>query len=211
MCPPHSERPQWLAPLSDPRNEEILTAAFELFCENGLHGTTMLEVATAAKVSKETLYARFDSKEGLFYALLAWGAERSAAPQQPEALLGDDPRAALMAYAEDTLIKMLRPEAVDVHRIVVGEALRMPQVAEVFYEFTCGAGAKHLAPIHQKLVDAGVIARSDPAVFGDVFLGLLRGDLHHKVTLGIMPLPPEDDLRRYARTAMENLLKVFAP
>ena len=70
-------RPAWLRPLSDERNEAILSAAFDIFQEKGLHGATMLEIAKLAKVSKETLYARFDSKEGLFYALLAWGSARS--------------------------------------------------------------------------------------------------------------------------------------
>ena len=50
--PPLSDmpRPDWLAPLSDPRNETILSAAFDVFAEKGIHGATMLEIATRAKV-----------------------------------------------------------------------------------------------------------------------------------------------------------------
>src|SRR6202008_4019570 len=48
-------RPSWRAPLDDPRDEEILSAAFDVFCEKGFHGATMLDVATQARASKETL------------------------------------------------------------------------------------------------------------------------------------------------------------
>lgn len=212
--PPLSDmpRPDWLAPLSDPRNETILSAAFDVFAEKGVHGATMLEIATRAKVSKETLYARFDSKEGLFYALLAWGALKSGidADSYDDARLRD-PRKALDDYAADCLIKMMKPEAIAVHRIAVGEADRMPEVARVFDEFTCKAGRPVTTRIGQALSRDGVVEIEDINEFNDSLIGLLRGNLHHDVTIGVAPHPGDEGVAEHARRAMARLVRAYAP
>lgn len=212
--PPLSDapRPEWLAPLSDPRNEAILSAAFDVFAEKGVHGATMLEIATRAKVSKETLYARFDSKEGLFYALLAWGALRSGldADGCDENWLAD-PRAALDEHALRCLDTMLKPEAVAVHRIAIGEAERIPEVAQVFDEYTCKAGAKVLDAIATALMRDGLIAPTPLDEFSDTFVGLLRGNLHHHVALGVRPHPGDAAIAAHARKAMAHLMRIYAP
>lgn len=205
-------RPAWLAPLGDPRNEAIISAAFDVFQEKGLHGATMLEIATAAKVSKETLYARFDSKEGLFYALLAWGCGKSGIdPDAFDDAMLADPAAALHRYAEECLAKMMQPEAIEVHRIVVGEARRMPEVARVFDEFTCQAGAVILGRIVRALNARGITRIDDAEAFGDAFIGLLRGNLHHHVTIGVRPAPSGAEVRAQAGRAVDWLLRMFGP
>lgn len=48
----------------------ILQAAFELFLEQGYHGTSMRQVARRARITPAAIYNHFDSKESLFVALL---------------------------------------------------------------------------------------------------------------------------------------------
>jgi AcrR family transcriptional regulator len=50
--------------------QRILDAAEELFFNNGINTTALDEVAEAARVSKRTLYAYFDSKDDLARAYL---------------------------------------------------------------------------------------------------------------------------------------------
>jgi TetR/AcrR family transcriptional regulator, mexJK operon transcriptional repressor len=205
-------RPDWLAPLSDPRNETILSAAFDAFAEKGVHGATMLEIATRARVSKETLYARFDSKEGLFYALLAWGALKSGVdPDNYDDARLADPRKALDDYAADCLVKMMKPEAIAVYRIVIGEAERMPEVARVFDEFTCKAGRPVTTRIGAALVGAGVLEIEEIGEFYDSFIGLLRGNLHYEVAIGVAPHPGDEAVSAHARRAMTRLVRAYAP
>lgn len=205
-------RPRWLTPLADPRNEAILTAAFDVFEEKGLRGATMLDVATAAKVSKETLYARFDNKEGLFYALLAWGSQKASVDLEVlTEELESDPAGALENYAVACLVKMMQAESIEVYRIVVSEARRMPEIARVFDEFTCQAATKMLDSVVDALQSKGLAQVADRGAFAEAFIGLLRGNLHHNVVLGILPSPSEDEVADYARRAMKMLLAVFAP
>lgn len=205
-------RPDWLPPLRDERTESILSAAFDVFQEKGLHGATMLEIATLAKVSKETLYARFDNKEGLFYALLAWGSEKASVDLETlDDTIDDDPVGALTDYGVACLSKMMHPESIEVHRIVVSEARRMPEVARVFDEFTCQQATAMLNRVCDALEARRIAKVEDRAAFADAFIGLLRGNLHHHVTLGIIPQPSDAEVEAYARRAVGLLLQAFAP
>ena len=50
----------------NPKRRQILDGARRMFLSKGFEGTSMQDVARAAKVSKGTLYVYFDSKEAMF-------------------------------------------------------------------------------------------------------------------------------------------------
>ncbi|MBU6372407.1 MAG: TetR/AcrR family transcriptional regulator [Alphaproteobacteria bacterium] len=203
-------RPEWLAPLSDPRNEMILSAAFDVFVEKGLDGATMADVAARARISKETLYNRFDSKEGLFYALLAWGARRQpAALEAMERGEIADPLVALRELARESLRMFLKPEGIAVFRMVMHVADRMPEVARVFDEYSCGRTCVLMDRIAPALAKARIVAYDDVRDFHDVFMGLLRGHRVHCVSLGIEPIPDDEQIVRDADRAVDRLLALF--
>jgi AcrR family transcriptional regulator len=62
---------------SKPNNsrERILTIATDLFAEKGYSNTSVREIVAKAGVSKPVLYYYFQSKEGLFYAILEWATD----------------------------------------------------------------------------------------------------------------------------------------
>jgi AcrR family transcriptional regulator len=59
---------------AEERRNAIVAAATKVFAENGFHGTTTRGLAKAAGVSEALLYKHFPSKESLFSAMLAAGA-----------------------------------------------------------------------------------------------------------------------------------------
>ncbi len=50
------------------RREDIITSAIEIFLAKGLAETTIADIATIARISKETFYLHFKNKEELFIA-----------------------------------------------------------------------------------------------------------------------------------------------
>jgi AcrR family transcriptional regulator len=58
------------------RMAHLLEVARDIFVRRGYRATTMDEVATAAGVTKRTLYAWHRDKEALFRACIVAGAER---------------------------------------------------------------------------------------------------------------------------------------
>jgi len=204
------ERPDWLEPLPDPRDEEILSAAFDVFTEKGFHGATMLEVATRAKASKVTLYRRFENKESLLCSLLAWGCRRNMPePEDIGQTVENDPTALLTEYATTVLTAMMRPEALALYRIVIAEGDRLPQIGRIFDSFTREPSIAMLKVMSARLVEAKLCVIDNPSEFADDFIGLLRGDFHHKALTGNLR-PKRAAIEAHARRAVSRLLKAYA-
>jgi AcrR family transcriptional regulator len=64
-----------IKPLASGTRERLLETASHLFAEKGYASTSVREIVARAGVSKPVLYYYFQSKEGLYYAILKWGAE----------------------------------------------------------------------------------------------------------------------------------------
>src|SRR5438128_11356263 len=60
----------------NPVQERILGAAFKAFTQDGYAGTSTLEIARRAKVSKRDLYANFSSKYAVLVACIMNRADR---------------------------------------------------------------------------------------------------------------------------------------
>lgn len=197
---------------ADAREEQILRAAFQVFTAKGFHGATMLDVATAARASKATLYDRFRSKAALFEALVAWGVRQGV-----EALgaVADDPslapQAALERFAERLLVRIMAPQSLALFRIAAAEGARWPEVGRIFDRLTREHGVDVGRAIAARLVAAGTIAIDDPDDFGHAFIGLLQGELFTRALLGAIAPPSAADLRKHARRATRRLLRAFAP
>lgn len=204
-------RPDWLAPLNDPRDEEILSAAFDVFTEKGFRGATMLEVATRAQASKVTLDRRFESKESLLCSLLAWGCRRDVLePEEIERMTAGDPVETLNAYALTTLTVMMRPEALALYRIVVAEGGRLPEVGRIFDSFTREPCIEMMRIIGARLVVVEICAIDNHDEFADDFIGLLRGDFFHRAVIGAGRLPRRAAIEAHARRSTTRLLKAYA-
>lgn len=207
-----SPRPDWLAPLADPRSEAILRAAFDVFVDKGIQGATMLDVAREARVSKETLYARFDSKEGLFYALLAWGCRQGAIDAESYGLNTlAEPVQALRLFGQVILTSMMRPESLSAYRIVISESGRTPDIGRAFNDMGCIGEDDFRGNLVRRLVDSGAVEIADEADFYDTFFGLLRGNHHHDVLTGMRPIPDETEIAARAAAVTEKMLRLYAP
>src|SRR5256885_15254511 len=112
--------------------ESILAAAKRAFLAAGFGAVSMDTIAREAGVSKATVYAHFGSKEELFGAVIERECERyfdrfSAGELDPR-----DVRASLMILGRRFLELILSPDAIALHRIIVGEVTRFPMLGEVF-------------------------------------------------------------------------------
>ncbi len=205
-------RPDWLAPLDDPKSEAILRAAFDVFEENGLHCATMQEVAKRARVSKETLYARFDSKEGLFFALLAWGARQAEIEEAASPGFDlSDPFEALAQFGAIFITRFTRPESIAVFRMAAAEAARSPEIGRAFQELPCLGDREALRPILHALSTAGMVEVAEEKEFHDAYIGLLHGTMLIDLVAGVRAAPDAAEAEARGRRAATLLVRAFAP
>jgi AcrR family transcriptional regulator len=182
--------------------EVVLDALFELLVERGYQGTTMAAVAERAGSSKETLYAWFGGKQGLFTALIRRQAE--AANQAVAAALDDDggadPAATLTAFATNLL------------QLGGGRAAGRAPAGELA-AVLLAQGRHRTGPIVEaylaRLAEAGVLGIDDPAEAFQLLYGLVVRDLQIRVLLGEPP-PAPAALAAQARTAVERFLALAA-
>ncbi len=126
--------------LSERKHGDILAAASALFLRQGYRGTSMDEVATAAKVSKQTVYKHFADKEDLFRAIVADSTPRSGAivagVEAAYASGAGGAERALERTARALIDGALLPEATALRRLAIAEAEQFPDLAAAYY----GAG-----------------------------------------------------------------------
>jgi AcrR family transcriptional regulator len=192
------------------REEEILQAAFDVFTEKGFHGARMLDVASRARASKTTLYARYPSKEALFEALMAWSTRQGT--DALDAIAADatlDPLAALHRFAAQLLALMLQPKKLALFRIAVAEGDRLSAVGRTYSAFTRDHGVECVRAIVARLLKQRLIEIDDRAEFGHSFIGLLQGELFTRALLGTIPSPHREEIDRHARRAVTRLMRAY--
>jgi AcrR family transcriptional regulator len=165
-------------PPSDADSEargRILGAAFGLFMEKGYAGVSTLEIATRAKVSKRDLYALVGNKQALFRACIATRARRmSALEALPSPRNRAELEATLARLGETLLGELLHPAVVAVHRLVIAEAERSPELGQEIArvrEANMAAVAHFLAAAQAR----GVVGVGEVGEMAELYLDLLAG------------------------------------
>src|SRR5271169_6709523 len=106
--------------------ESILTAAKRTFLAGGFGAVSMDTIAREAGVSKATVYAHFAGKEELFGAVIGRECERYLASFAVGELDPRDVRASLTVLGRRFLELLLSPDAIALHRLIIGEVSRFP-------------------------------------------------------------------------------------
>jgi AcrR family transcriptional regulator len=111
--------------------ELILDAATELFLTHGFGATSIEAVAQSIRISKRTFYHRFADKPMLFAAVVHRIIERLRPAAGIPLIEGVDLQTWLEQFATLILRGALSPEAIALHRLIVAESARFPELAAV--------------------------------------------------------------------------------
>ena len=157
--------------LSPEKAEAILAGGMQEFLAHGYAGTSMDRIATAAGVSKATVYSHFQDKEGLFTALieqLVQGKFRSLFEPSPKNLQLE-PRIFLHELANRFLdISVNEPEFLNFMRLIVGESGRFPQLARAFVR---NIERNSFGMLQQYLAACPQLKLADPEATARIFIG----------------------------------------
>ena len=163
--------------------ETILAGATQEFMAHGYAATSMNRIASAAKVSKPTLYSYFQDKAGLFVALI----ERAIHRQQTISRL-QDPRS--LEEPPNLVLRQLAAEVLEqftgeqpfffVIRTIIGESGRFPALARAFVSQT---ERQNIQVLSQYLANHPQVSVRDPEIAARIFMGTL---IHHIITQEIL-------------------------
>ncbi len=192
------------------RRRAILEVAREVFLAQGYAATSMSEIALRLGGSKGTLYNYFRSKEELFAAFMAdtcKGAVNAIFGHALEA--GPDLRAALVEIGAGLLGFLLGDEILPVHRLVVAEAGRFPEIGRLFYETGPRQGELQFEAFFQRAIDAGQLPPGDAFAMGRRFKDLVLSDIYSRRQWGVLGRFTRADIRRHAEESTDLFLRLF--
>ena len=194
-----------------PKRQLVLDAATALFMALGYGAVSMDAIARAAGVSKATLYAYFSSKDQLFATIIGEACRQNVGMANFLPGGDTDVRVALTTFAGQMLRFLLEEKALAIHRVVISESVRFPELGRAFYDNGPGVFRRVFGEWLATETMAGRLAVPDPAIAADQFIGLLRGGLYLRATLGLAPPPTEAEIDACVAASVATFLKAYAP
>ena len=194
-----------LGPRANVKRKSILRGAKQVFLKNGFGGTSMDEVAARAGVSKMTVYRHFGSKESLFAGVITDLCNRIV-DEDLRAIFEQEPERALRQYAERMIDIVFGADTVELHRIVIAESKRFPNLGRFFY--ACGPQVciDVLASYFKRHRDDPRFRIADPVRTAEEFLELLRGYAHLRVLLKVAAQPSRHEIAARIEGAVRHVL-----
>ena len=192
------------------RRAAIVEIAKRSFVEQGYAGTTMSAIAAELGGSKGTLWSYFASKEELFAAVLdeATTAFRGQLDDvlRTRSTLAETVRGFCRSFIE----KITSIDGMSLHRMVVAESGRFPEVGKIF-------SSRGPEPVRQLLTDyfadqigKGALRRDDPLHVATVLVSLCMGHLYQR-TIWENAIVTAQEIDDEASYVAEVFLRAFAP
>ncbi len=153
------------------RRTQILEAAFEEFAAKGYHGATIKSIAAVAGLQSPALiYWYFPDKEGLFDDVLS-SRLPILALEPPESVMKLPPKEVLPWIGRAFFA--FNQSNVQALKLVVGEAVRRPEVAEVFIRGGPDRVLGFLKAYLERQIESGKLRTHDVRSSTQAFIGML--------------------------------------
>lgn len=210
---PVARGPSRLAPKSagDAKMRQILDGARQIFLADGFDGASMNDIASAAGVSKGTLYVYFPSKIALFEALIRYDRAQQAEQLFQFGRDDDDLAAVLTRIGLGLMHNMCRADHLAHMRMVIGVVAKYPQIGKAFYEAGPKAGAERLGEYLAGRMARGKIAPMNPTLAADQFVQLCQAGYFKAALFGVADPDDDNAIRAGVDDAVAAFLRICAP
>jgi AcrR family transcriptional regulator len=189
--------------------DRLLDAATKFFMEKGFEATSMGQIAKQAHASTETFYRHFPTKEELFERVLLRRTEFLKGELDSVLMSQDAPEKALAAFGELGLSLLLAPEAISLHRILVMEKGRFPDVVESFHAQGPARVQAALASYLAEQVKKGRLRKMNPEVGARQFFDLVIPEFLFGMNLGSISAPTKSEMRQRVKEAIDCFLNGY--
>lgn len=208
-------RPEDAEEKANRKRREIRQAAIGEFLAKGYAGTSMDDVAAAARVSKQTVYKHFGSKEELFVAIIEATVgevmnevfERVGVSPDHHGDLAQE----LLTMGRRLIVLIMQPELLALRRLVTGEAGRFPQLGEAWWR---GGPARLMAELTGLLRQAdkdGQLAIDDPPLAAQQLQWLILSIPLNRAMLAPDQAYTSEELYHYCDAGVRTFLAAYRP
>ncbi|MGH8371606.1 MAG: TetR/AcrR family transcriptional regulator [Gammaproteobacteria bacterium] len=187
------------------KRDAILEAASKVFLEVGFGSASMDAIANEAKVSKQTVYNHFGSKEELFAAMIRKTCDQMTLAFAEAAKAGD-PDKTLRAIARHFMTIVFSSEKLSLHRLLMAEVPRFPDLGRIYYQSGPEPIRKFVADYLSEQTRLGTLKVENPRLTAEQFIGMVTG-CRLRAQLGIEAQPSQEELEQYIDNAVNMLMR----
>ena len=159
---------------ADARRERIVRRAAPLFLKHGYDNVSIDDIIEVVGGSKATIYAWFGGKEGLFEAVVRQECQDVTMAIHVDAT--GSLEAQLTEIGHSFLARVLSPEILEFHRLMVSIGRKFPEVGRLFFETGPASAYNVVATWITKQQREGRIFEEDPYRLAVLFLDMLIGE-----------------------------------
>lgn len=188
------------------KRQRIIDGALDVFSSKGFEKATNKDIADAAQIGSPALiYHYFKDKADLLRHVVE---QRTPVLQllQDAALLDLPPEQALARFGEAFVQMTSNRAAVKLIKLIIGEAIRRPQVAEMVNQIGPGRIFSVLSRYMERQMNAGTLRRMDPGAAARCFAGPLVAFLLTREVFA-QPDAPSLSAETMVRTSVEIFLR----
>lgn len=187
------------------RRQQIIDGALQVFASKGFEKATNKDIAAASSIgSPGLIYHYFKDKSDLFRQVLEQRVPMLQLLTKREEMMSLPPQEALTLFASTFLKVVDNPNAIALMKLMLGEAIRQPVVAEMINTIGPLRNFALLTRYLEKQMDAGVLRRMDTGAAARCFIGPLLAFL---ITRELFPQPDAPMLE--PETMVKTVVEVF--
>ncbi|NNM75748.1 TetR/AcrR family transcriptional regulator [Sphingomonas sp. ID1715] len=194
---------------SDRRRERFVEVARHAFFAHGYGATSMSSIAAQVGGSKTTLWTYFPSKQDLFAAVLDDLVERYGRALEVSFDIEADVASELRRFGQALLQTLHSQPIVDMHRLVIGEAGRFPELGEMMYERGAARGKRNLRAFVGEAMTRGKLRAGDPAVAAQQLVGAIQLGSPQMHLLGLAGAPTAAESEVEIETAVAAFMRAW--
>jgi AcrR family transcriptional regulator len=195
------------SPRRDHKRDTILAIAQEVFLAEGYAAASMSAIAARLGGSKGTLYNYFRSKAELFAAVIQSQCELQQS--QMFDVPDGDTRRFLTELGRRFARALLSDEVIAVHRIVVAEATRFPEIGEALYEAGPKRGKARLAAYLREAMADGRLKPADPERAAEHAIELVIGSLYRRRMWNVGPKPSDAEIEASIEAGVQVFMAAY--
>ncbi len=187
------------------KRDVILEAANKVFLEVGFGAASMDSIASAAQVSKQTVYNHFGSKEELFAAMVRVSCDDMTLAFA-QAVKDSSPENALRTMARHFMDVAFSAEKLAMHRILMAEVPRFPELGRAYYQAGPAIIRKFLADYFAEQNKRGTLKVENPQFAAEQFISMVTC-CRLRVDLGVEAMPSNEIKQQYIDSAVNLLMR----
>ncbi|MGA7384941.1 MAG: TetR/AcrR family transcriptional regulator [Methylocella sp.] len=188
------------------RRKAFLTAARQVFEKKGFAEATLDDVVALSGGSRQTLYALFGGKQGLFEAITSDTCETIFHGLTPEKLATRATDEVLKEVGTRYLAIVTSPGCLSLNRLVIAEAPRIPEVVQRFWKLGPGRSRAFLAEFFDRQTERGLLRMPDSRAAAEHFLEMLSGTVRLQCLLGLRQPPTPREIEEIVHGAVAQFL-----